>query len=253
MSDPTLDAVICRSARVALDGTVAAEEGALPEGDLFPLLARYPPFHVHDCVVRKSIVDAVGRFDPSLERCPDWDLWQRVARTGARFSAINEVLTYYRMSPTGASLDAEKMLRDSLIILRRGHGPDPRVRNPHPSYVNGMPADQMVTQEFYLLSWCAGLLLGAGKDARPLLKMMGGDHYPELWAPAIAQCILEAAPLVGCKAPDQWDSLIPVIMKHLDQFLVGLETQSRAPDLARRAREEIRKRISGADVSSTAD
>jgi hypothetical protein len=248
VTDDPPDAVICRSARVALDGTAVIEENDLPEGDLFPILASYPPFHVHACVVRKSIVDAVGRFDTSLERCPDWDLWQRVARTGARFSVVNEVLAYYRMSPNGVSLDGEKMLRDSLIILRRGHAPDAWVRNPHPDYANRMPVDQIVTQEFYLLSWCAGLLLGAGKDARILLEMVKGDHYPELWPESVAQCILEAAPLPTCKAPCQWDNLVPLMMAHLDGFLSALEKQSRAPDLARRTRDEIQEKARRLDT-----
>ena len=243
MLDASTDAVICRVARVALDGTVVIEEDNLPEGDLFPILARYPPFHVHACVVRKSIVDEVGGFDTSLERCPDWDLWQRVARSGARFAALDEVLAYYRMSPNGVSLDAEKMLRDSLIILRRGHAPDARVRSPSPRYANGMPAEQIVTQEFYLLSWCAGLLLGAGRDARPLLEMVKGDRYPELWPPSVAHCILEAAPLPACKAPHEWQNLVPVLMKHLDEFLSALEKQTHAPDLTRRTRDEILKKI----------
>jgi glycosyl transferase family 2 len=242
-SNASPDAVICRSARVALDGAVVVEEDNLPEGDLFPILARYPPFHVHACVVRKSIVDAVGRFDTSIERCPDWDLWQRVARSGVRFAALDEVLAYYRMSPKGVSLDAEKMLRDSLLILRRGHAPDARVPNPCARYVAGMPADQIVTQEFYLLSWCAGLLLGSGKDAQALLNMVTGDPYPELWPPSVAQCILEAAPLPACKAPYQLQDLVPALMEHLDEFLFALEKHSGAPDLARRTRDEILKKI----------
>ena len=36
-------------------------------------------------------VDPQG-FDPSLQTCEDWDLWQRVARTAARFGAITDVV-----------------------------------------------------------------------------------------------------------------------------------------------------------------
>jgi GT2 family glycosyltransferase len=238
-ADASLNATICRSARVALDGTVVIEAGELPQGDLFPILARYPPFHVHACMVQRSIVDQVGGFDPLLARCPDWDLWQRVARSGARFAAVDEVLAYYRMSPSGISLDAEQMLRDSLTILKRGHAPDARVRNPSPIHAQGMPPDKIVTQEFYLLAWCAGLLLGSGEDARPLLEMVKGDRYPELWPPSVAQCIVEASPLPTCRALHQWDQLVPVLMEHLDDFLSALEEHACAPDLARRTRDEI--------------
>ncbi len=165
-ADPSLDAVHCGWARVAQNGAELIEEYRPPTGDLFPVLARRAAFPVHACLVRRSMVEAAGSFDISLRKSPDWDLWQRIARCGATFGAVPEVLAYYRMMPHSASLDAEQMLRDGLTVLRRGHGPDPRVRNPLPQYANGLTGSTVESQQYYLLSWCAGLLLGAGKDAR---------------------------------------------------------------------------------------
>lgn len=253
MLQPDVDAVICRSARVASDGTVIKEEELLPQGDLFPILARYPPFHVHACVVRKTVVEAAGGFDSTLHRCPDWDLWQRVARMGSKFLTLDEVLAFYRMSPKGVSLDADKMLRDSLRILRRGHGPDDRVNNPDPRFVQGMPAAEIVTQEFYLLSWCAGLLLGAGRDARPLLKMVEGDHFSGLWPASVLDCILEAAVLPSCKPPQRWPQLIPTLSENLKAFLLALEEHSGTPDLAERTIAELSLRLNMLSASPLSD
>ncbi len=193
-ADPTLEAVHCGWARVAQDGTELIEEYRPPTGDLFPVLARRAAFPVHACLVRRSLLEQAGLFDISLRKSPDWDLWQRIARCGAKFGAVPEVLAYYRMMPNSASLDAEQMLRDGLTVLRRGHGTDPRVCNPLPQYANGLTGSTVASQQYYLLSWCAGLLLGTGKGAEGLLQLVDVEPYTGLFPNAIAQCIFRCGP-----------------------------------------------------------
>lgn len=243
VSNPELDAVHCLSARVACDGTRIFEKYLPPEGDMFSTLARRAAFPIHACIVRKSLVEVVGKFDTSLRTSPDWDLWQRIARTGARFGAVREVLALYRMRPDSASLNEYQLLVDGLRVLKQGHSADPRVQNPHPDHSNGMPSEQIRTQEFYLLSWCAGLLLGSGKDARPLFEIVKEDNYPELYPDAVAQCVFEAATLPICRPPHAWEDLWPSIRQHIENFFVALEKQSMAPELARRAIAALKKMI----------
>jgi glycosyltransferase involved in cell wall biosynthesis len=243
IAHPELDAVHCGSARVAPDRTMVVESYLPPTGDMFAVWARRSAFPVHACVVRRSLVEAVGRFDPSLRKSPDWDLWQRIARMGARFGAVREILAFYRMRPNAASLDAHQMLLDGLRVLKQGHAPDPRVPNPHPDHAAGSPPEEVRTQEFYLLSWCAGLLLGNGKDARPLLEWVKEDHFPELYPDAVAECIFGAAPLPTCQSPQDWERLWPKIQQRVSEFLVALEAQSMAPDLARKADDALKIRI----------
>ena len=189
--------------------------------------------------MRKSIVEEVGKFDASIRTSPDWDLWQRVARAGARFGAVPEVLAFYRMSPNAASLDAYQLFKDGMRVLRQGHSPDPRVPKPHPDHVNGEPPERVQTQEFYLLSWCAGLALGVGKDARPMLDLVEEDHYPELYPDAVAQCIFESVPLPTCQPPQAWEKLWPDLQHRVEDYFVALEKQSMAPDLARPRHEQF--------------
>lgn len=243
ISNPELDAVHCGSARVALDGTQVVEQYLPPAGDMFPTLARRAAFPVHACIVRRSLVETVGNFDTSLRKSADWDLWQRVARTGARFGAVREVLAYYRMQPNSSSLDAEQLFQDGLRVLKRGHSPDPRVQNPHPDYADGLPQEQIQSQEFYLLCWCAGLLLGCGKDARPLLEAVKDDHYRELYPNAVAQSIFEAAILPTCQSAQAWESIWPDIRQQVEEFLLALEEQSLTPNLAGRALTELKRMI----------
>ncbi|MEO8368871.1 MAG: glycosyltransferase, partial [Candidatus Solibacter sp.] len=242
-ADPALDAVHCGWARVAQNGAEIIEEYRPPSGDLFPVLARRAAFAVHACLVRRSLVEAVGLFDTSLKKSPDWDLWQKLARRGATFGSVPEVLAYYRMVPNSASIDAEQMLRDGLTVLRRGHGPDPRVHDPLPQYANGLAGSTVESQQYYLLSWCAGLLLGAGESAERLLRLVNGEEYTDLYPLAIAQCIFDAAPLPSCLGRQDWEELWRPIEAPTIAFLKALELQSQTAQLAERSLKELKKLI----------
>ena len=240
---PELDAVHCGSVRVAQNGSSVSDDYVPPAGDLFPTLARRAAFPVHACIVRKSLVEDVGKFDTSLRKSADWDLWQRIARTGARFGRVPEVLAYYRMQSNGASLDAEQLLYDGLRVLLRGHSPDLRVPRPNPDYSNGLQEDKVESQELYLVSWCAGLLLGSHRDPRHLLDVVKGHHYAGLYPTAVAQCLFEAATLPTCQPRHAWEKLWPEISDLIEAFVFALEVHSGTPDLAGPTLIELKKLI----------
>lgn len=252
-ADPNLDAVHCLSARVARDGTLVTDEYLPPEGDMFPTLAERVAFAVHACLVRRALVDSVGRFDTSLAVCADWDLWQRVARTGARFGSVREVLAFYRMRPGSASMDGDQMVRDALTVLRRGHGPDPRVHSPHPDHANGLPLARLRSQRFYVVCWGAGVLIGAGRDACSLLETIKDDVCPNLDAGAVAECLFESVILPRCQPPHAWGHFWPEIEAAVNRFLDALEGQSLATRLAERSHTLLKKLIANHSTQSLAD
>jgi hypothetical protein len=194
-------------------------------------------------LVRRSLVEAVGRFDTSLAKSADWDLWQRIARTGAEFGAVRDVLAFYRIRPNAASQEGLPLFLDGMRVLRQGHSPDPRVPNPDPLHARGEAPELVRTQEFYLLCWCAGLMLGRGEDARRLLALVPGDDYPELDAKAVAQCIYESAPLPSGQSPASWESLWPRVERGLEELLTALERHTGAPELQRKATHELKRLI----------
>ena len=240
---PELDAVHCGYARVARDGTLVVEKYQPPAGDMFAILAQRAAFPVHTCVVRRSLVDEVGGFDTSFKKSPDWDLWQRVARAGARFGAVREVLAFYRMQPNSASLDARQLLDDGLRVLQRGHAADPRVPAPHPLHARGLTPEGIHTQQYYLLCWCAGLELGSGGDARPLLDAVKQPVRVDLYPDAIAQCIFESAPLSSCQPPSAWESSWPALEERIGEFLSALEAHTGTPELATRASTQLKRMV----------
>jgi hypothetical protein len=242
-ADPQLDAVHCLSVRVTPEGTHIVWDYVPPSGDLFPTLAKRVAFAVHACIVRKSLVTAVGQFDTSLRHVADWDLWQRIARTGARFGAVPEVLAYYRMQQHSLSLNPESMVKDALRVLERGHRADPRVRNPARAHAGGAPAEELNSQVFYLVCWSAGVLLGRGEDARSLLDQIKGYTCTTLSADGIAECIFESAILPSCWPVHAWEDLWPVIAGNAETFFLALEEHSGTPELSWRAQVCLRIRI----------
>src|SRR5262249_1831849 len=75
-------------ARLLPDGTEIPGRPLQIAGDLFETLGRASPFPIHAALARRAIVREAGGFDPRLIACEDWDLWQRIARTGARFAPV---------------------------------------------------------------------------------------------------------------------------------------------------------------------
>ncbi|MBD2109856.1 trifunctional glycosyltransferase/class I SAM-dependent methyltransferase/polysaccharide deacetylase [Nodosilinea sp. FACHB-13] len=241
-SDSSLDVVHCGWVRVAPDGTLVGEKNSPNLPDLFPIVARYCPFAIHACVVKQTVFTQAGGFDTSLMTCEDWDLWQRIARQGARFGGIPEILAYYRMRPKSLSGDGTQFFKDGLRVLRQGCTPDPRITNPQPNYQAGLSADNLSNLEFYWASWPAGLVLGLGRDASPLLSLLHGPA-PGLDPHCVAANLFESTPLPSCSHPAAWWQLWEVVCPLLQKFLNALEELSKASGLAQRVARILERMV----------
>ena len=102
-----------------------------------------PPTVIHGVVARRCILQAVGGFDPTLRTNEDWDLWLRVARSGARFAREPRRLAYYWNTGTSLTRDPVAMVRDVITVLDRARRPDPRVPDPQPDLAQGLEAGQL--------------------------------------------------------------------------------------------------------------
>jgi peptidoglycan/xylan/chitin deacetylase (PgdA/CDA1 family) len=162
--NPSAVAAYCDFCRVMPDGSeTAVYAHPCIEQNPFETFARANATAIHGVLVKKSAVLKAGGFDPDLRTCEDWDLWQRIARTGGSWLHLNERLSYYRMSDHSLTQDVQQMLRDAHIVIARGFSKDARVTDPVPTHRDGAPTACGVgptTAYAYFALWCAGLDCG---------------------------------------------------------------------------------------------
>lgn len=234
-ADQALDAVVCGWNIMTPDNYVAKEGHPPQQADLFPALVRYCPFVIHACIVRKSFVRAAGGFDLSWNVCEDWDLWQRVARSGARFGFLKEVHAFYRMRPKSLSRNVHHFFLNAKHIITRGYGYDPRVLHPLPQYQAGLKPDHTNRDLLYCASWCAGLFIAEGKEAGHLLDLIHGDVYTRIDAGLTANNIFESVYRCLCQLPAVWQTLWLRNESSVKSFLSALEKKSHSAGLAKSA------------------
>ena len=233
-ADPSLDGVHCGWARVASDGSLFNESYWPEAGDLFATFARTCAFAIHACVIRRALVDAAGGFDPALGIAEEWDLWQRIARMGARYGMVSDSLSRYRMRSGSASREGYRLLADGALVIRRGHGHDRRVSNPLPAHAGGIDAAGAPSALLYLACWSAGLLIGQGEDACSLFDLVRDERDPQLDPSIVANILFEALPLSLCQPPSNWPELWPAVEANIRRFLITLDAQAQTPGLFRR-------------------
>jgi glycosyltransferase involved in cell wall biosynthesis/peptidoglycan/xylan/chitin deacetylase (PgdA/CDA1 family)/ubiquinone/menaquinone biosynthesis C-methylase UbiE len=242
-SNSNIDAVICGWCSVAPDGTHSNPTFAPQERDMFPLLAQYCAFVIHACIIRKSLVKLVGGFDLDLSVCEDWDMWQKIARTGAYFGTVNEVHAYYNMRHNSVSRNAELFFESALKVLNRGYTYDSRVVNPYPGYINGLHPQQLSNQKYYWASWCAGLHIAQNKDAGHLLKLFADEHPFNLDSQWIANNIFDSICRAACLLPDAWHKVWFKVKDRIKEFLLALESKSQNEGLAIRVLYNLERKI----------
>ena len=137
--------------------------------DLFEEFAFHCFFAIHACVLRRDLALAVGGFDASLTTCEDWDFFQRVARTGARFGRVPEILAFYQVRANSASQHSRRCATDARVVVERGHGRDPRMRIAAQVHAEGRdPAYRNLAVYYNVIYWAAQEI-GEGRDGLDLL------------------------------------------------------------------------------------
>lgn len=166
---PEFDLIYCGHMKVAPDGGAIQVFSREFQKQGFECAARECPVAIHAVIVRRSLVEAAGGFDPDLVTCEDWDLWQRLARAGARILAVPEFLAMYRMSKSSLSRRYHQLVKDGHKVIRRGFSRDPRVTQALETTVNGAHGDDEAVRCAFLTAWCAAAVTGAGGDGAAFL------------------------------------------------------------------------------------
>jgi peptidoglycan/xylan/chitin deacetylase (PgdA/CDA1 family) len=245
-ADSTLAAVHCGSLHVLPSGATGRPRLGSDEADLFRYFAFQCVFDIHACVLCRDLAVAVGGFDPALTTCEDWDFFQRIARTGARFGRVPEVLAFYHVRPGSASQNSRCCVTDARVVVNRGHGPDPRMRIAAESHAEGEIPTYRDLAFYYTLTAFAAQDIGAGRDG---LDLLDADlpPAPDLSAVAIADTILELLPMAGNRLEEDWLILWSQVSAPLAAFLTKLEAQAGAPAVAFATLRYLEKKILLAD------
>jgi peptidoglycan/xylan/chitin deacetylase (PgdA/CDA1 family) len=172
--DADAQVVCCGYARTNSQGGVLLTGVPDFEGNPFACFAHRSMGTIHSFMVRRSLVVEVGGFDSSLATCEDWDLYQRIFRTGAKLVQTSEILAFYESRPGSLSKSAASMVADAQTVFLRGCRPDPRVGKPHRCYANGASPSRSVDYTgLWIFCWCAAAAIGSGAEPEPIPEAIG--------------------------------------------------------------------------------
>ena len=92
--------------------------GTVEGRKMFDLLLLLNFIPVQSVVLRKEVFDKAGPFEESL-LCEDYDLWLKIASSGASFHGLNQKLIKYRRHPTATTHENSKLLQPMLRVVAR--------------------------------------------------------------------------------------------------------------------------------------
>ncbi len=240
-ANPTLDAVHCGWSLVDDARQSLVDERCEAEGDLFDLLACRRAFPSCACVVRRSVVEAAGGFDRAMGIAADWVLWQRIARRGARFGRIADVLVSRRAQADRGASPSDEFIA-SLRAIALGHGVDHTARVAKSAhYASGrlIPPD---SAEVNALCAAAARDLATGGDATRLITLLRVRRRT-VDADAAAAEIVRGAPLALARQSSWWKEEWAERRDSIGAFLGALEDRVMRPGAARAIAARIQRRV----------
>ena len=165
------DIVCCGYVRKDAAGRDTERYPAPKLGDSpFRSIVASPPTAIHGIVARRDLLRAVGGFDSTLRTNEDWDLWLRVARSGARFAREPRLLAHYWNAETSLTRDAGSMMRDVVVVLERARARDARVLDPIPEFAEGIEIDSFDQNILSCALWSAAAQAGGGGDGLAAIR-----------------------------------------------------------------------------------
>jgi glycosyltransferase involved in cell wall biosynthesis len=95
--------------------------GRFSGDEMFQLMFFRNQIPILSALVRKRAIARVGLLneDPAFQNCDDYDLWIRLAKSGARFVGMPERLVRYRLHAGQASHNMAQMLTAEILVLQR--------------------------------------------------------------------------------------------------------------------------------------
>jgi peptidoglycan/xylan/chitin deacetylase (PgdA/CDA1 family)/GT2 family glycosyltransferase len=237
LSGSTLDGVCCGWAYESSAGVL--QPMPLPDStaleNLFSVAARICPFAIHACVVRRDLVIHVGGFDEGLVIGEDWDLWQRLARTGIRLGVLPDIQAIYVLRVDSASRrDFAREISDMARVVRRGHSVDERIENSLAKWSDGAPSSGLAAAIGDCVLWTFALAAGGPfDDVNALLASPELSPCPEFEPNEFATELFNTVPLGRGRVVAEWPSLWPTVASEVEAAVTAFFERQDAPRAAR--------------------
>ncbi|MCC8935256.1 glycosyltransferase [Bradyrhizobium sp. Arg68] len=236
--NPSAIAACCDHCRVMPDGGQTPRySNAAVAANPFEAFARSCPVAVHGVLVKRSAVMGVGGFDVNLRTCEEWDLWQRIARTGGNWIHVDELLSYYWSSEHSLSGNVQQMLADGTAVIARGFSTDQRVKKPTVEHRNGASGaggrPQAAAQAYFAL-WCWGIDCGRGRENRLSREVLAEIPQSATAADQIAFCLLDAISVGARATPERLAGRWPQFGAHVTKLITAIGKVWNDPGEARR-------------------
>jgi hypothetical protein len=189
-SDPAVGVVSCATDIVDDGQTLLKRLPAFDLSDPFPVFVRTCAVTSIATLVKRRHVAALGGFDETLQTCEDWDLWQRMARSGIGFATTPEPLSFYRCRPGSLSRRIDAMIRDGVTVIGRGFEADPRISGDQARFPQGLRSDEARDMKAHCTIYNAAVGAGIGQPSEPLIALApaldGWTVDAAAWGPIIA-------------------------------------------------------------------
>ena len=244
IENPEADVIYCGYVRIADDGwqhpmAFLWDVASAP----FETFGSHCAVSIHSVILRRQLVMEVGGFDVGLKTSEDWDLWLRIARTGATFVAVPLPLAYYRMRPGSATNNYVRMVADAWQVIQRSRSADPRVRRPDPRYADGIRDGASVERWTYFAIWSAACEAANGRTGTPALDLIGPLIDMKENTDAVSDCLLHGLAIGGRRPPWALTQIWRQAEPHLLEICQRLESASTRPGLARSIMENLEVQI----------
>jgi len=124
-ADPSIGLVHARVARIDTQGSVTGQLKVEPQylsgriaGNIY---TRRAHIVCPTVMFRKNCLERAGWFDERMQATEDRDLWFRIA-LHYQVAYIDEVLAYYRISPSSMTSNLDRLLHGQLYFVAKHHG-----------------------------------------------------------------------------------------------------------------------------------
>jgi len=95
--------------------------GRIDGAQMFKLLYENNRIQIQSVLARRNLLDKVQLFDEDrrLQNCEDYDLWLKLARAGAVFYGMEEMLIRYRRHSEASTFQESNVLKPMIAVMKK--------------------------------------------------------------------------------------------------------------------------------------